>query len=92
MRKIRDVLRLTAYGLSSRRVAASLSIGGTTVIDCLQRARAAGVSWPLPEGITDEILEARLYPAATAIAAMSARRPQPDWGNRPITAALRAFD
>jgi transposase len=60
-------------------VAASLSIGGTTVIDCLQRARAAGVSWPLPEGITDEILEARLYPAATAIAAMSTRRPQPDW-------------
>ena len=79
MRKIRDVLRLTASGLSSRKVAASLSIGGTTVIDCLQRARAAGVSWPLPEGITDEILEARLYPAATAIAAMSARRPQPDW-------------
>ena len=79
MRKIRDVLRLTASGLSSRKVAASLSIGGTTVIDCLQRARAADVSWPLPEGITDEILEARLYPAATAIAAMSARRPQPDW-------------
>ena len=79
MRKIRDVLRLTASGLSSRKVAASLSIGGTTVIDCLQRARAAGVSWPLPEGITDEILEARLYPAATAIAAMSGRRQQPDW-------------
>ena len=79
MRKIRDVLRLTAAGLSSRQVAASLSIGGTTVIDCLQRARAAGVDWPLPEDITDEMLEARLYPAATAIAAMSARRPQPDW-------------
>jgi hypothetical protein len=29
--------------------------------------------WPLPEAITDEILEARLYPAATAIAAMSTR-------------------
>ena len=49
------------------------------MIDCLQRARAAGVFWPLPEGITDEILEARLYSGATAIAAMSARRPQPDW-------------
>ena len=60
MRKIRDVLRLTASGLSSRKVAASLSVGGTTVIDCLQRARTAGVDWPLPEDITDEMLEARL--------------------------------
>ena len=49
------------------------------MIDCLQRARAAGAVWPLPEAITDEILETRLYPAATAIAAMSIRRPQPDW-------------
>jgi transposase len=79
MRKIVDVLRLTASGLSSRKVAASLSIGATTVIDCLQRARAAGVAWPLSAEITDEILESRLYPAATAMAAMSTRRPQPDW-------------
>ena len=49
MRKIRDMLRLTAAGMSSRKIAASLSIGGTTVVDCLQRARAAGVGWPLPE-------------------------------------------
>ncbi len=79
MLKIRDVLRLTASGLSSRKVAASLSLGATTVVDCLQRARAVGVAWPLPEDITDEILEARLYPAGTAIAAMLARRAQPDW-------------
>ena len=38
MRKIRDMLRLTAAGMSSRKIAASLSIGGTTVVDCLQRA------------------------------------------------------
>jgi transposase len=79
MRKIRDVLRLTASGMSSRKVAASLSVGGTTVIDCLQRARAAGVAWPLPEDITDEVLETRLYPALTAIAEMKARRPAPHW-------------
>ena len=57
MRKIRDMLRLTAAGMSSRKIAASLSIGGTTVVDCLQRARAAGVGWPLPEGLSDEALE-----------------------------------
>ena len=79
MRKVRDVLRLTASGLSSRKVAASLSVGATTVIDCLQRARAAGITWPLPDDISDEILEAQLYPAAAALAAMSTRRPMPDW-------------
>ena len=31
MRKIRDVLRLTAAGMSSRNIALSLSIGATTV-------------------------------------------------------------
>ena len=41
MRKIRDVLRLTAAGMSSRKIALSLSIGATTVIDFLQRARSA---------------------------------------------------
>jgi hypothetical protein len=61
MRKIRDMLRLTAAGMSSRKIAASLSIGGTTVVDCLQRARAAGVGWPLPEELSDLALEARLF-------------------------------
>jgi hypothetical protein len=67
MRKIRDMLRLTAAGMSSRKIAASLSIGGTTVVDCLQRALAAGVGWPLPEGLSDAALEARLFPASTGV-------------------------
>jgi hypothetical protein len=79
MRKIRDVLRLTAAGMSSRNIALSLSIGATTVIDFLQRARSAEMSWPLPEDMTDEALEARLFPASTALAEIKARRPQPDW-------------
>jgi transposase len=60
MRKIRDMLRLTAAGMSSHKIAASLSIGGTTVVDCLQRARAAGVDWPLPEGLSDAALHLSL--------------------------------
>jgi hypothetical protein len=53
--------------MSSRKIAASLSIGGTTVVDCLQRARAVGVGWPLPEDLSDVALEARLFPASTAV-------------------------
>ena len=79
MRKIRDVPRLTAAGMSSRNIALSLSIGATTVIDFLQRARLADMSWPPPEDMTDEALEARLFPASTALAEIKARRPQPDW-------------
>jgi transposase len=79
MRKIRDMLRLTAAGMSSRKIAASLSIGGTTVVDCLQRARAVGVGWPLPDDLSDVALEARLFPASTASAAIKSRRTQADW-------------
>ena len=77
MRKIRDVLRLTAAGLSSRKVAASLSVGATTVVDCLCRARAVGLAWPLPDELTDEVLAARLY--ASSPVQIKGARPLPDW-------------
>ena len=77
MRKLRDVLRLTAAGMSSRQVAASLTVGATTVIDYLGRARRAGIAWPLPDDLTDEALEASLYPPPPIIA--KDQRPLPDW-------------
>lgn len=77
MRKIRDVLRLKASGLSKRQIAASVGIGPTAAGDYLRRAEAAGLAWPLPEEIDDAALEARLYPPSEAIAAE--QRPQPDW-------------
>jgi transposase len=76
MRKIHDVLRLSAAGMSKRKIAASLGVGATVAGDCIRRARRAGVGWPLPEGLTDEALEARLYPP---VVTAKDRRPQPDW-------------
>jgi len=76
MRNIRDVLRLTAAGMSSRKIAASLSIGATTVIDCLHRARRAGLTWPLSDGLDDAMLELRLYPPQ---ATTKEQRPLPNW-------------
>src|SRR5208282_3581386 len=61
MRKIRDVLRLSAAGLSKRQIAASLGIGPTAAGACLRRAREAGISWPLPDDLDDAALERRLY-------------------------------
>ena len=77
MRKIRDVLRLTAAGLSSRKIAASLSVGATTVVDCLCRARAVGLVWPLPDELTDDVLTARLY--ASSPVQIKGVRTLPDW-------------
>ncbi len=78
MRKIRDALRLSVEeGLSLRDVAASLQMPFTTVGDHLRRAKAAGLSWPLPEGLDDVALEARLFASDAAPAAET--RPLPDW-------------
>ncbi len=77
MRKIRDALRLKAAGLSTRQIAASLGVGRTTAGDYLRRAERAGVSWPLPDDVTDEALEQRLLRPAVAV--KSNARPQPDW-------------
>jgi len=44
MRKIRDVLRLSAAGLSKRQIAASLGIGPTAAGACRRRLAAAGRS------------------------------------------------
>jgi transposase len=77
MRKIRDVLRLSAGGMSKRKIAASLGMSPTAAGDCLRRARRAGVSWPLPEDVSDEALEAHLYPPPPSVA--KEQRPQPDW-------------
>src|SRR5947209_13417155 len=77
MRKIHDVLRLSAAGMSKRKIAASLGVSATAAGECIRRARRAGLGWPLPEGLTEETLEFRLYPPPTV--ATKDRRPRPDW-------------
>jgi transposase len=77
MRKITEVLRLRAAGLSVRDIARSTGSGRTTVFDYLVRADAAGLSWPLPDGMGPDAVEAALFPPLTA--ELAARRPTPDW-------------
>ena len=49
VRKIREVLRLKAEArLSDREIAAAIGSARSTVQECLRRARAAGLAWPLP--------------------------------------------
>ena len=61
MRKIAEALRLRAAGLSTRKIASSLGVGQSTVTEYLKRAERSGLSWPLPDGVTDADLERRLF-------------------------------
>jgi transposase len=76
MRQVSEVLRLAAGGLSLREISRSLSIGHTTAREYLERARRAGLSWPLPPEVNEAELEARLYPSP---ATPAGPRPLPDW-------------
>lgn len=64
MRKIREILRLKYYCNSSiREISQSCSMGRGTVGDYLNRAKVAGISWPIPDELTDTSLEQRLFPS-----------------------------
>lgn len=77
MRKARDILRLKhETGLGVRQIARSLRISHGTVVNYLGRAAAAGIGWPLPEGIDDGQLQQLLF--ASQKPAEEARRALPD--------------
>src|SRR6185437_6095020 len=78
MRKIREVLRLRfAQGLSQRAIGVSLRLSTGAVNAYLNRARLAGLSWPLPDTLEDTQLEALLYPPSPD--GTTGQRPAPDW-------------
>ncbi len=77
MRKVRDVLRLkSTTELSQRQIAQALDISQSTIIEYLGRAKVAGLSWPLPEDLDDEALEALLFIPREEY---RAERPLPEW-------------
>ena len=57
MRKVKEVLRLRfELGFGQRQIARSCRMGLSTVHEYLERAAAAGISWPLPEDWSEEEL------------------------------------
>ena len=54
MRKIREILRLHhAAALSNRAIGRAIGVSASTVSDCLGRAAAADIAWPLPQGMSN---------------------------------------
>jgi transposase len=74
MRKTREILRLKwLLKRSHREIRIATGAGLGTISDAATRAIAAQLDWATVEQLSDDELEARLYPAATA-----QRRPLPD--------------
>lgn len=79
MRKIKEILRLKFCGLSHRQIAASCQLAQSTVTLYLQRAKSAGLTWPLREDLTEEAIEAKLFPSVAATLFQREDRPLPDF-------------
>jgi len=63
MRKIIEVIRLySVHGKSIRQIAKSCSVAHSTVREYLDRARQAGLTWPIDPGLDNSALEAVLFP------------------------------
>jgi len=63
VRKIKEVLRLKyALHKPQREISRISGIGKTTVHEYIRRAKAAGLSWPLPEELTEDSLGKMLFP------------------------------
>jgi transposase len=67
MRKIKDVLRLHHdAGLSRRGIAQALNVSYGSVVNYLNRAKQAGLAWPLPDGMDERTLGRLLFPSQPA--------------------------
>lgn len=77
MHHIHDILRLSIEAhLSNRAIAASIGVSHSTVKDILDRFHASGLSWPLPETLQAQALEAALYVKPVG---RPAEKPEPDY-------------
>ena len=61
MRKLKDLLRLKyEAGLSQRQIAGALRLSLGVVNKYLHAAQPAGITWPLPENLSESQLRRRM--------------------------------
>jgi transposase len=77
MRKIAEALRLHfECARSQREIAEVIGVSPTTVGEYVRRAQRAGMGYPLPAGLDEAALQAKLFPPAPP---SRVARPEPDW-------------
>lgn len=62
MTKYREILRLTALGLSQRSIIQSIGVSQKTIVKVQRRAQELHLSWPLDDDLTDAALEKQMFP------------------------------
>jgi transposase len=79
MRKVREIMRLKfGASLATKAIGRSLGIAPSTIRLTLKRVAEAGLSWPLPDGLTDVALEECMY-GAPGTRQGQRRLTEPDW-------------
>ena len=78
MRQVREILRLCSVGVSKHEIARRTGLAPSTVRESVKRFAEAGLAWPLPDDLTDAILEAKLYKNAGTKQGHR-RQAEPDW-------------
>jgi transposase len=78
MRQVREVLRLGFAGISKHEIARRTGLAPSTVRETLKRFASTGLTWPLPDEVTDGVLEATLYRNAGKKQGHR-RQVEPDW-------------
>ena len=63
MTNYREILRLSSLGLNNTQIAQSCACSRTTVIQTLRLAGEKGLSYPLPEGMSDKQISEILFPS-----------------------------
>ena len=61
MTKNREILSLTALGLSQRNIVQSIDVSQKTVVKVPKRARKRHLSWPLDKPLTDASLQKLMF-------------------------------
>jgi transposase len=80
MRHIQEILRLKHQNhLSLRDIARSCELAVSTIGDYLKRAQAAALTWPLPEGMTEEELTRKLFGGPPPTPPPIQSQSLPDW-------------
>ena len=67
MTKYREILRLTALGLSQRNIVQSIGVSQKTVVKVQKRTREMHLSWPSDETLTDVALETLMFPKESKV-------------------------
>src|SRR6202453_789255 len=80
MRDVREIIRLKFASISTHEIGRRLGLARSTVRETLKRAEGAGLSWPLPDDMNDEALEAALY-ASRRSKRGHRRIAEPDWAS-----------